>query len=154
MNAQPITGRPLPEPLHHDSLSWLDPLVPPKAEWPPVSDNSPWARARRSPSSTFSWRGSNTPSLGQVWNVVHAIYLAHPIPEYFRLTLLGEGKDVLRDELLATGLAIEHPQSRNSGEKTAPSVSEELLILRGAGGRGAAAPAGPRPGGGGGEGGD
>jgi len=145
LDAQPITGRPLPEPLHHDSLSWLDPLVPPKAEWPPVSDNSPWARARRSPSSTFSWRGSNTPSLGQVWNVVHAIYLAHPIPEYFRLTLLGEGKDVLRDELLATGLAIEHPQSRNSGEKTAPSVSEELLILRSSFWQGAASPTGPRP---------
>ncbi len=47
-----------------------------------------------------------------VWNVIHAIYLAHPTCEYFRLTLAGAEKEILRDVLLATGLAIEHPQPR------------------------------------------
>jgi hypothetical protein len=149
---QPDNGRPLPEPLHVDSLSWLDLTIPPQDERPPIADNSPWARARRSPSTVFTWTGANAPSLGPVWNVVHAIYLAHPTYEYFRVTLDGEGKDVVKDTLLATGLAIEHPKPRwdargpPAGTKMPIVTGEgELLVLRSSFWQGAASPMGPRP---------
>lgn len=143
---QPAERRPLPEPLHLDSLSWLDLTLPPKEEYPPISDNSPWARARRSPSTVFSWTGDNAPSLGPVWNVVHAIYLAHPTFESFRLTLDGCGKDVLRAALLATGLAVEHPKPRRlSGAATVSDEGDKLLILRSSFWQGAASPTGARP---------
>jgi hypothetical protein len=76
--------------------------------------------------------------------VVHAIYLAHPTYEYFRLTLSGAEKDILRHELLVTGLGIEHPKSWDAKQKTTWE-SEEILILRNAFWQGAASPIGPRP---------
>ncbi|KAK4244831.1 mating factor A secretion protein STE6-like protein [Corynascus novoguineensis] len=149
---QPADGRPLPEPLHLDTLKWLDLTVPPQEERPPISDNSPWARARRSPSTVFRWTGPSAPPLAPVWNVVHAIFLAHPTSEYFRLVLDGEGKEILTDELLATGLAVTHPKPRwdargpPAGTRQ-PIVSGdgELLILRSSFWQGAASPVGPRP---------
>ncbi|KAF1997709.1 siderophore biosynthesis protein [Amniculicola lignicola CBS 123094] len=140
---QPTDGRPPPEPLHLDVLWWLDLMVPSKDDCPVSSDNTAWARARRSPSTTFSWTGNSPPSLGQVWNVIHAIYLAHPTHEYFRLTLLGERNYMVRDELLSTGLGIEHPKPKYLGGN--PTVSAELLILRSAFWQGSASPMGPRP---------
>ncbi|KAJ4300589.1 hypothetical protein N0V88_003268 [Collariella sp. IMI 366227] len=92
------------------------------------------------------------PSLGPVWNVIHAIYLAHPTYEYFRLTLDGRDKDVLKDTLLATGLAIDHPKPRwdargpPAGTRTPIVTGEgELLVLRSSFWQGAASPMGPRP---------
>lgn len=144
LDDQPSTGRPLPQPLHHDSLSWLDLSFPPKNEFPPSSNNSSWARARRSAQTTFQWTGNSAPSLGQIWNVIHAIYLAHPTYEYFRLTLLGAEKEVVRNELLSTGLGIEHPKPWRPADK-ATATSDELLILRSSFWQGAASPTGPRP---------
>jgi hypothetical protein len=84
--------------------------------------------------------------------VIHAIFLAHPTPEYFRLKLDGDGKDVLRDGLLATGLAIAHPEPRWAARgppagTRQPIVSGEgeLLVLRSSFWQGAASPMGPRP---------
>ncbi|TGO58602.1 hypothetical protein BCON_0053g00370 [Botryotinia convoluta] len=143
---QPAFGKSLPQPLHSDSLSWLDLVTRREDECPPLSDNTAWGRACRSPQTTFEWTGKNAPALGQIWNVVHAIYLAHPTIEYFRLTLSGSEKEVIRSELLSTGLGIEHPKPWrfSSAAKTA-SPTEELLILRGAFWQGAASPLGPRP---------
>ena len=141
---QPGNGRSLPEPLHLDSLSWLDLTPPLQSERPPDADNTSWARARRSPHTVFQWTDNVTPSLAQIWNVVHAIYLAYPAIEYFRVTLSGEGKEIVRNELITTGLGIAHPQPWQSKSKT-NSHSEELLILRSAFWQGAASPAGPRP---------
>ncbi|KAJ5166192.1 N(5)-hydroxyornithine:cis-anhydromevalonyl coenzyme A-N(5)-transacylase sidF [Penicillium canariense] len=143
LDNQPADGRSLTEPLHLDSLSWIDFSFPPENQCPPESDNSPWARACRSPSTTFEWT-ADTPSLGQVWNVVHAIYLAHPTYEYFRLTLAGQAKDVLRKELLTTGLGIEHPKPWHRPQDKLTWHSEDLLILRSAFWQGAASPTGPR----------
>ncbi|KAK7747219.1 hypothetical protein SLS53_001472 [Cytospora paraplurivora] len=148
LESQPKDGKSPPQPLHSDTLSWLELATPSKDECPPLSDNSPWARARRSPSSAFQWTGDSAPSLGQVWNVVHAIYLAHPAHEHFRLTLAGEGNEVLRTELLSTGLGIEHPKQRLSPAAANAPISthpEELLILRRSFWQGAASPTGPRP---------
>ncbi|ROV92081.1 hypothetical protein VSDG_07571 [Cytospora chrysosperma] len=149
IDAQPQNGRSPPQPLHSDSLSWLELTFLPKHECPPPSDNSPWARSRRSPSTTFQWTGNSPPSLGQIWNVTHAIYLAHPTHEHFRLTLVGKGKEVLRSELLSTGLAVDHPKPSllPATNKRAPTSThdEELLILRSSFWQGAASPTGPRP---------
>ncbi|KAM0173923.1 hypothetical protein ACHAPF_006416 [Botrytis cinerea] len=143
---QPTSGKPLPQQLHSDSLSWLDLVTRSEEECPPLSDNTAWGRACRSPQTTFEWAGNNAPTLGQIWNVVHAIYLAHPTLEYFRLTLSGSEKEVIRSELLSTGLGIEHPKPwRFSSAATTALPTEELLILRGAFWQGAASPLGPRP---------
>ncbi|KAJ6154292.1 hypothetical protein N7485_012661 [Penicillium canescens] len=109
LDEQPTAGRSLPETLHSDELSWHELAFIPKTEQPPISDNTPWGRARRSPQTVFQWTGS-APSLAQIWNVIHAIYLAHSTIEYFRLDLAGTGQDVIRNELLSTGLAIQHPK--------------------------------------------
>ncbi|TGO15467.1 hypothetical protein BTUL_0040g00750 [Botrytis tulipae] len=143
---QPTSGKSLPQPLHSNSLSWLDLVTRREDECPPLSDNTAWGRACRSPQTTFEWTGNNAPTLGQIWNVVHAIYLAHPTIEYFRLTLSGSEKEVIRSELLSTGLGIEHPKPwRFSSTAKTASPTEELLILRGAFWQGAASPLGPRP---------
>lgn len=142
---QPPAGRPLDQPLHLDSLSWLELTFPSKDKSPPPSNNSAWARARRSPQTKFQWTGSSAPSLGQIWNVVHAIYLAHSTCEYFRVTLHGAQKDIVRSELLSTGLAVEHPKPWRPADDRTALFTDELLILRSSFWQGAASPTGPRP---------
>ncbi|KAI1608520.1 acyl-CoA N-acyltransferase [Exophiala viscosa] len=144
LDGQPSSGRQPTQPLHHDSLSWLELSPPPMQQSPPLSNNSAWARARRSPQTTFEWSGTNTPSLGQTWNVIHAIYLAHPTNEYFRLTLSGPGDQIIRSELLATGLAIDHPKPWGPKDDKTASL-DKLLILRSSFWQGAGSPLGPRP---------
>lgn len=147
LETQPTHGRAPPELLHGDDLSWLNLKFPSANERPPISKNQPWARARRAPSTTFQWSATNPPSLAQIWNVVHAIYLAYPTIEYFRVTLLGSGKDIVTNELLSTGLGVEHPKSRLDEINTdnPNSGDGELLILRSSFWQGAASPTGPRP---------
>ncbi|KAJ5884736.1 hypothetical protein N7495_009246 [Penicillium taxi] len=142
LDNQPTTGRSLPEQLHHESLSWLD-LKTSEAELPPDNNNTAWARARRSPETVFQWTGESKPSLGQIWNVIHAIYLGYPTTEYFRVSLVGSGKETIRRELLTTGLAIEHPKQWGSKQKS--EEENELLVLRSSFWQGAASPTGPRP---------
>lgn len=144
LDEQSLSGRSLHEPLHSDSLSWLDLTNKSSDAYPAEADNSAWARACRSPETTFEWTGNNAPSLGQIWNVIHAIYLAHPIYEYFRVSLVGSQKDIIVNELLTTGLAIKHPKPWHLKEKPA-TEPQHLLILRSAFWQGAASPLGPRP---------
>ena len=144
LDGESPNARPLPKPLHHDSLSWLGLTFKPKDECPPPNDNSAWARAFRSPGTTFQWAGKEAPSLGQIWNIIHAIYLANPMYEYFRLTLIGSEKNTLRQELLSTGLGIEHPKPWAHTHKNI-RPTDELLILRSSFWQGAASPTGPRP---------
>ncbi|KAF7717879.1 N5-hydroxy-L-ornithine N5-transacylase [Penicillium ucsense] len=144
LRVQPANGRQLTQSLHLDSLSWTDLIKPDSAQSPPESNNSAWARAQRSPSTTFEWT-AETPSLGQIWNVVHAIYLANSTVEYFRLSLVGHESDIIRKELLTTGLAIEHPQQWYQPTDKAPWHADQVLVLRGAFWQGAASPTGPRP---------
>ena len=144
--SQPAEGRQPPIPLHSDSLSWTDFIKAPADNFPKDSDNSAWARTRRSPSTSFEWPKNALPSLGQIWNVVHAILLAHPTYEHFRLNLIGEGKEVIETELLSTGLAIKHPIAP-SKVSVPDSIAQptELLVLRSSFWQGAASPTGPRP---------
>lgn len=141
---QPAIGRPLTQSLHSDSLTWLDLTFRPRDQVPAETDNSAWARAVRSPQTSFQWTGNSAPSFAQLWNVVHAIYLAHPTYEYFRVTLVGAESDIIRNELLITGLGVEHPKQRSLKDKATPH-STELLILRSSFWQGAASPTGARP---------
>lgn len=144
LDGQPANATALPESLHSETLTWRDLTSRPAEQCPPASDNGAWARAYRSPQTTFEWPGQEAPTLGQIWNVVHAIYLAHPTIEYFRLALKGSSQDLIRHELLATGLAIEHPQPWRAVEITGISDGD-ILILRSAFWQGAASPVGSRP---------
>jgi hypothetical protein len=144
LDKQPANTTALPQALHSDDLTWRDLTSRPADKCPPGSDNGAWARAYRSPQTTFAWSSQETPNLGQIWNVVHAIYLAHPTIEYFRLALEGSGREVVRQELLATGLAIEHPKPWREVQDTGISDGD-ILVLRSAFWQGAASPVGPRP---------
>ncbi|XWX01284.1 hypothetical protein V2A60_009310 [Cordyceps javanica] len=146
---QPENASPLPEPLHNKMLFWHELAKSPESDQPPSNDNSAWARARRCPKTTFEWNQSTAaPSLAQIWNVVHAIFLSRPTFEAFRLELSGNEASTVRYELLATGLAISHPVSKTeqSTAQTVPDylTTKEILILRSAFWQGAASPTGPR----------
>ncbi|CZS97790.1 hypothetical protein WAI453_008834 [Rhynchosporium graminicola] len=147
-DSQPAAGQAPPEPLQNDNLTFLPLTSRPSSSVPSASDNSLWARAYRSPSTTFTWPSSSTPSLAQIWNLVHALYLSSPEHEYFRLSLSGAGSEVLRTELLTTGLGIAHPQPWSGKVIDAAFTKDidenELLILRAAFWQGAASPFGPR----------
>ncbi|KAM0722070.1 hypothetical protein Q7P37_002996 [Cladosporium fusiforme] len=144
LETQPANTTELPEPLHSDTLCWSDLTTRPAEQCPAGNDNGAWARAYRSPQTTFEWSNQAAPSLGQIWNVVHTIYLAHPAIEYFRLNLQGADKDLVRHELLATGLAIEHPKPWKQVQNTGIEDGD-ILILRSAFWQGAASPMGSRP---------
>jgi hypothetical protein len=144
LEKQPANGTAPPQALHSDNLTWRDLTSRPADKCPPGSDNGAWARAYRSPQTTFAWSSNDTPTLGQIWNAVHAIYLAHPTIEYFRLALEGSGREVVRQELLSTGLAIEHPKPWREVQDTGIS-NGDILVLRSAFWQGAASPVGSRP---------
>ncbi|ORY68445.1 acyl-CoA N-acyltransferase [Pseudomassariella vexata] len=130
-------GKPLPEPLHSASLFFTEPIDLKSSERPPESNNTPWGRARRAPSSSFTWEeGTPTPTLGQAWLLVYVLLTIRPQMEVFRLTLSGPGKESLARQLKSVLLAIDHP--------IASGLTDELVILRSTFWQGAGSPFGPR----------
>ncbi|KAK8057828.1 hypothetical protein PG996_011765 [Apiospora saccharicola] len=79
------------------------------SERPPESNNTPWGRSRRAPSSTFAWDGPTAPNLGQAWLLVYVLFTLRPSMEVFRLSLEGAGREQLAHQLKAVGLAVDHP---------------------------------------------
>lgn len=135
-----IKGQAPPEPLHNDKLYFSEPEDLKSSERPPESNNTPWARARRSPSSTFAWDGEAAPTLAQAWLLVYVLFTIRPDEEFLRLTLAGTDSAALAAQLRATMLAVNHPlgNSHNLG------TPDELVLLRAAFWQGAGAPFGAR----------
>ncbi|KAK4186297.1 acyl-CoA N-acyltransferase [Podospora australis] len=135
---------PLPFPLHNDSLFFTSPEDLKLGDRPKDSNNTPWGRARRTPSVTVSWKdASSHPTVGQLWLLTYALFILRPSSEAFRLNLSGSDSSLLASQLKATGLAIDHPTTASINAP--PSTNDELVISRGAFWQGAASPFGPRP---------
>ncbi|KAK3989744.1 acyl-CoA N-acyltransferase [Cladorrhinum sp. PSN332] len=135
------TDKPLAEALHSDSLFFTSPEDLKLGDRPKDDNNTPWARARRTPSVTASWKGETPATVGQIWLITYVIFVLRPSEEAFRLGLFGFGTEKLAAQLKAVGLAIDHP---TTAIKDAP-VTKELLVSRGAFWQGAGSPFGPRP---------
>lgn len=134
---QAANGKSLSDPLHNTSLFFTEPTDLKSSERPAESNNTPWGRARRSPSSTFLWEGAKAPTLGQAWLLVYILFTVRPQMEYCRLTLEGAGKENLAKQLKSVLLAIDHPSNPETSE-------DELLLLRSTFWQGAGSPFGPR----------
>lgn len=129
--------KPLPERLDNDALFFTEPADLKSSERPPESNNTPWGRARRSPSSTFAWDDSAAPpTLAQAWLAIYVLFTVRPSTEGLRLTLTGPGREVLAEQLKAVLLAVDHP--------AAGGLDGELLLLRSTFWQGAGSPFGAR----------
>lgn len=128
------------EALHNASLHFSEPEDLKSSERPPDSNNTAWARARRSPASSIVWDGESTPTLGQAWLIVYVLFTIRPEEEFIRLSLDGQGSEILAAQLRSTVLAVNHPlgNSHNMG------LPEELVLLRASFWQGAGSPFGAR----------
>ncbi|KAK9794189.1 putative Acyl-CoA N-acyltransferase [Seiridium cardinale] len=136
---QASNGKDLPAPLHSSSVFFAEPTDLKSSERPAESNNTPWGRARRSPSSTISWDGTKAPTLGQAWLLVYILFTIRPQMEFCRLTLEGTAKESLAKQLKAVLLAIDHPKNAE-----AAGADNELVLLRSTFWQGAGSPFGPR----------
>lgn len=128
-----------PKQLHHPTATFSDIAFLAENAVPPSGDNSSWARARRSPSSTISWTGQR-PTVAQTWLFAYALISLHPLVENFRVLFSGNGASSLVSELYTTGLFHPHPAGSDS---TTPHDGH--LLFRGTFWQGAASPFGARP---------
>ncbi|CCC06549.1 hypothetical protein SMACR_07440 [Sordaria macrospora] len=138
----------LPRPLHNDSLYFTEPQDLKSSDKPHISINTPWGRARRSPSVAVSWKESAAaPTVGQLWLIAYVIFTLRPSEEAFRLVTYGFGADKLARQLKAVGLAIDHPSPATPEQQKlhGSDAGKELLLLRGAFWQGAGSPFGARP---------
>lgn len=127
------------EPLHNDTLLFSELISSPQSRLPATSDNTPWGRACRHLVSFVTWDGENSPTVGQIWMIVYAIFSIWPAEEYFRLSFSGPRNNQLSEEIFATGLGRPFPnRSETKGV-------EDVIIARAAFWQGAGSPAGTRP---------
>ncbi|KAF5561017.1 hypothetical protein FNAPI_3960 [Fusarium napiforme] len=142
----PGSDKRLPFDLYNDGLVFSDPIDLKSSELPPQSNNSPWARARRSPCVTVHWAGTEAPGLGQVWLLAYALFTLRTTVESYRLELHGVGAAILGQQLTAVLLAIDHPLKGREKRETSNKTDKSLvLVLRSTFWQGAGSPFGPRP---------
>lgn len=137
-----------PKPLDNAALEFTDMLPPDPSSKPDEGNNSPWARAQRSPATYFTWSGLETPTVGQIWNVIYAIETLHSDFEIFRVVLSGHGNELLARELQGVGLAIAHPEPSAAPGKPIPTSTShlgQLVFSRSNFWQGAGSPFGTRP---------
>lgn len=137
-----------PAELQSSRLYFTEPLDLKSSELPPQSNNSPWARSRRSPFSAVRWDGS-APSLAQTWMLLYLLFSVRPSMEMVRLELKGQNAGVVAQQLKDVLLAIEHPSQAKGPQPTvttAGDLDEAVVVaLRSTFWQGAGSPFGPRP---------
>jgi hypothetical protein len=127
----------------HNSDLYFTPLQPsPGADAIPASNNSAWARARRSLATTLTWSSSTLPTPAQFWLLSYAIFVLRPELETVRISLNGPSSSSLSTAIVATSLAIEHPSQDPLRNEPQEPHSNELLLLRATFWQGAGAPFG------------
>ena len=119
----------LPFDLHHPDLIFSDPIDLKSSELPPQSNNSPWARARRSPCVTVYWNGAEAPTLAQIWLLTYSLFTVRTNVESYRLELRGANATVLGHQLMAVLLAIDHPLKGRERRQASTSTDESLVLL-------------------------
>jgi hypothetical protein len=95
-----------PAPLHNPSLHFSS-LT--DGHDIPLADNTPWARAPRSPSLTFKWTSIDPSTVAQLWLLIYSCFTVCYSEECIRLNLVGTQASLIRNELISVGLAISHP---------------------------------------------
>ncbi|KAL7783337.1 acyl-CoA N-acyltransferase [Trichoderma afarasin] len=149
LNIKPNTssGKKPPVELHAAHAVFTEPIDLKSSELPPHSNNSAWARARRSPCATVSWDTlTERPTLAQAWLILYVLFTTRPSTETLRLELTGANAIVLGQQLKDVALAIDHPLRPQ--EQPGPSTTTDSIVvvaLRSTFWQGAGSPFGPRP---------
>lgn len=138
----PAERQSLPGCLTNDAVSFTEITTLKSGELPPQSDNTLWARARRSPGCTFHWDTNEAPTLGQAWLLVYVIFTIQPNVELLRLGLGGRDSELVGQQLKDVSLAIDLP--KRSKDINEAGITE-VLLLRSMFWQGAGSPFGPRP---------
>ncbi|PTB61785.1 hypothetical protein BBK36DRAFT_1130982 [Trichoderma citrinoviride] len=141
------SGKKPPVELHTSKAAFTEPADLKSSELPPTSNNSAWARARRSPCATILWdAATERPTLAQAWLILYVLFTTRPSMESLRLELTGANAIVLGQQLKDVALAIDHPLRPQ--EQPGPSTTTDnitVLALRATFWQGAGSPFGPRP---------
>lgn len=139
----------LPCELQSSQLRFSAPEELKSSELPASADNSPWARARRSPFSNVYWDGfGSAPTLGQAWLLLYVLFTVRPGMEMVRLQLSGNSANVLSQQLQDVLLGVAHPKAIEAfaaSELDDTETSSSVIVLRSTFWQGAGSPFGPRP---------
>ena len=131
--------------LRETSVQFTEPEDLRSGDRPDESNNTAWARARRSPLVHLYWEHGQGPALSAVWLVVYVIFTIRTGEEFFRMRIHGPGTDSLIQQLKTVALAIDHPRQSPSSMRSSTDKYEEVLVMRGSFWQGAGSPFGPRP---------
>lgn len=144
-NASSTTVPPLE--LSSSTLTFTEPIDLKSSELPPGSNNSAWARARRSPCTIVQWDTTlSPPTLAQAWLLLYVLFTVRPTMEMLRLELRGTNATLLGQQLKDVLLAIDHPlPTREEKQPSTNSDIDEVVALRSTFWQGAGSPFGPRP---------
>lgn len=130
----------------HSNVCFSNPVQDQREDQlPPESNNFFWGRVRRAPKADFVWNEPIAPTIGQVWLIIYALFSLRPQLEYFRLGLVGLGREQLAEELKAVHLACQHPVPEGKASTDPDAYVDELVLLRSTFWQGAGCPFGPRP---------
>ncbi|KAJ5178894.1 hypothetical protein N7492_002104 [Penicillium capsulatum] len=137
-------AQPFPHALHNNRVYFGAPQPVNPEIAVPASNNTAWARAQRSPSASCVWEGASTPTVGQIWLFLYAVFTVQQEIEAFRLQLQGSDAEALAHSLRLSMVAIDHPRPVNNATSFQPTHNE-LLIMRSAFWQGCASPLGSQP---------
>lgn len=142
---QSSASKPPPFELQSSKVAFSEPIDLKSSESPAQSNNSAWARARRSPCTVIVW-DAEAPTLAQAWMLLCVLFTVRSGMESLRLELRGTGALVLGEQLKDVLLAVDHPlPARESRTASTKKDEGSVLALRSTFWQGAGSPFGPRP---------